>query len=230
MSEAQLMNDDAARSPTGEILDQATATTPTPTPTPTETQSTESGQPPKDPTTEAPKPDAKTTAPDTYTDFTLPEGASLSKEALDAAIPIFKDLGLSQEAAQKLVDFHAQQMIAAAKAPETTYAATRDEWRKAANADPDMRGKLGPGGEISTAIGRALDSLGDAKLATDFRDAMNLTGAGDNPAFIKTFWKMAQRFAEGSHVSGASPSPEGQRDPSKPSRPSPAQALYPRNP
>lgn len=232
MSDAPLMNDEAARSPTGEILDQATPPTPTPqTPpsgepkTPTETPPAADG--PKD----GDKPAPATGAPEAYTDFQLPEGLSLSKETLEAATPIFKELGLSQEAAQKLVSFHADQVKAlTAASQEASYSAMRTDWQAKTLADNDIKsysleGKTGIDA-VKIDIGRALGTL-DPALAGEFKAAMDLTGAGDHPAFVKALWKLSQNIAEGRPVTGANPSPEGQRKPGDAAKPSPAKALYP---
>ena len=40
-------------------------------------------------------------APETYADFTLPEGVELDTALLTDAAPLFKELGLTQEQAQK---------------------------------------------------------------------------------------------------------------------------------
>lgn len=239
MSEAPLANDDQARSPTGEILDVRPAATPTPdptpaptpTPTPTPTAVTTDPAPIPAPT---PKPgETPPAAPEAYTDFKAPEGHTLDKATIDKVIPIFKELGLNQDAAQKLVDLYAVQQIEAAKAPGATYEALRTDWRSKVNADPEIKayateGKTGLDA-IKVDIGRALGTL-DPTLATEFKAAMDLTGAGDHPAFVKAFWKLSQGITEGKHVAGRGPSPQGQRDPSKAEKPTAAQAMYPTNP
>lgn len=245
MSEAPLMNNEAARSPTGEILDQATpptaaeiaaaaraATDPAPIPTEspkplaTSSTTTPSTPPAPEPKTEA-KPSAG--APEAYAAFTAPEGYTLDQKSLDAFTPIAKELGLSQEAAQRLVGFHAQAMIDAAKAPQSTYESLRNTWRTEVSADNDIKaytldGKSGLDA-VKIDIGRALGTL-DPKLAGDFRAAMDLTGAGDHPAFIKAIWKLSQSIAEGKPVAGAGPSPHSQAAPGA-GKPSPAKSLYP---
>ncbi len=110
----------------------------------------------------------------------------------------------------------------------------RNDWQTKAKADPDMAkfavdGKTGLDA-VKIDMGRALTALGDPTLAADFKEAMNLTGAGDHPAFIKTFWKMAQFITEGKHVAGAQPSIHGQKTPGQGERPSPAASLYPNLP
>lgn len=255
MSETPLANDDQARSPTGEILDvrpvvveppKADGTTTPTTTTETKTEPTPSTETKVEPKVEAPKPgetlltdkketkeETKPAAPEAYADFKAPEGHTLDKATIDKATPIFKELGLSQDAAQKLVDLYAAQQIEAAKAPGATYEALRTDWRSKVNADPEIKayateGKTGLDA-IKVDIGRALGTL-DPTLATEFKAAMDLTGAGDHPAFVKAFWKLSQGITEGKHVAGRGPSPQGQRDPSKAEKPTAAQAMYPTNP
>lgn len=231
-----LPNDQAARSPTGEILEPSQIAAPPPAPkapdgTPAPTSTPPTGQePPKAP--DAQKPPAPAAgAPEAYTDFTAPEGYTLDKAAIDAATPIFKELGLSQDQAQKLVAFHASQMIEAAKAPQATYEATRTEWQTAVKSDPELTAAVSGGKTgleaVKLDISRALNGLGDAKLASEFKAAMDLTGAGDHPAFVKTLWKLASFVTEGTNVPGGGPSPHGQRAPGSAERPSAAAALYP---
>lgn len=222
-------NDSAARSPTGEILEPAqiaaqTQTTPkpeaTPAPAPTSTPEPKS----------APEPGK---APDAYT-FTAPEGYVLDPKLVDEVTPVFKELGLTQDAAQKLFDIHTKTLIEAAKAPQSTYETMRTEWVAAAKADPDMA-KATNGDKtgldaVKLDMGRALSALGDPALAADFRKAMDLTGVGDNPAFIKTFWKLSQFITEGKHVAGGGPSVHGQSPYGQGGRPSPAASLYPNLP
>ena len=232
-----LPNDAAARSPTGEILEPSQIAKPT-TPTPEAPKLNADGTPaptstPQDPkAADTPKPEAKPT--DGYTAFTAPEGYTLDPKAIEAVTPIFKELGLNQEQAQKLVEVHAKQMIDAAKAPQSTYETMRNDWVAKAKSDPDMAKAVNgdkTGLEaVKLDMGRALNALNDPTLAAEFKAAMDLTGAGDNPAFIKTFWKLSQFITEGKHVSGTGPSPHGQQAPGTTTRPSAAAALYPNLP
>lgn len=235
-----LPNDAAARSPTGEILEPAQIAAQTPPTTPQAPPTNPDGTPAQTSTPnpqEPPKPEAKPEAgkaPDTYAAFTAPEGYTLDPKAIEAATPIFKELGLTQDQAQKLVQFHSEQMIAAAKAPESDMVAMRNDWQAKAKADPDMA-KAVNGDKVGLEavkldMGRALNAIGDPALAQEFKAAMDLTGAGDHPAFIKTFWKMAQFITEGKHVAPNQPSPHGQRPPGTTERPSAAASLYPNLP
>ena len=239
MSEAPLMNDEAARSTTGEILDQATVTetkpatsttTETPATTPS-TTTTETKPAETKPAEGDKKPDAPA-VPEKY-EFKAPENYTLDPKLLETVTPLFKELGLTNEQAQKLVDIQIAREIAAARAPQDTYEATRTKWQAETTSHPDIKnlvdkdsGKTGIDA-VKIVMGRALNAIGDPALATEFKAAMDLTGAGDNPAFVRTFLKLADFVTEGKHVAGKDPSIAGQREPGKTALPTAAQALYP---
>lgn len=223
-----LPNDPAARSPTGEILEPSqikpstTETTPKlnadGTPASTSTPPDQTAKP------------ADGKAPDAY-DFKAPEGYTVDSKLVDEVTPIFKEMGLNQDQAQKLFDVHTKALIDAAKAPTTAYETMRTDWQAKVKADPDLA-KATNGDKtgldaVKLDIGRALNAIGDAALVTEFKSAMDLTGAGDHPAFVKALWKLSQHITEGKHVAGGNPSPHGQRAPGTTDKPSPAAALYP---
>lgn len=144
---------------------------------------------------------------------------------MDQAIPLFKEAGLSQEVAQKLVSLQIDREIAASKGPETAYNSMREDWRAKVLADPDLStgGKLKT--DVTPTISKAIDSL-PKELGDEFRTIMNTTGVGDNPAFVKAMYNFGKAFSEGTHVTGRGPSPGGQAAPdAKP--PSVASAMYP---
>jgi hypothetical protein len=140
------------------------------------------------------------------------------------ASTLFKELKLDNAAAQRLVDFQAKLQKDAAEAPYAAYDAMREGWQAQVKADPDLGPKLP---QVKETIGRALDTLGDQTLVASFREAMNLTGAGDHPAFIKAFYRLASAVVEGTPVRGANPSPHGQTQSGQVQRPSVAAAMYP---
>jgi len=213
-TEAPLPNSPEARTPTGELKDASQTTTTTPTdPTPPE---------PAKPTPEAP-----TGAPEAYTNFTLPEGVKLEGETLKSAQELFKALNLPQDGAQRLVDFHLGQIRAATEASSKAYDDMRAGWQTAAKADPEIGPKMT---QIKENVGRLYDAIADPKLVGEFKQIMDLTGAGDNPAFIKVLNKLSSFVTEGRHVTGAQPSKFGQQAPGTNERPSTAHALYPNNP
>lgn len=178
---------------------------------------------PNDPaTTEPAKPEG---APETYAAFKAPEGRELSKSFLDKATPIFRELNLSQAAAQKLVDTYNELTKDSEDLAVKAVGQMREGWRQDFMKS-DLGGKLDA---VKADIGRMKDVVfaDDRSGREAFEKALDLTGAGDHPALISGFYKMAQAFTEGKHVSGNGASPEGQKAPGQTSRPSLAQAMYP---
>lgn len=168
-------------------------------------------------------------APETYADFKAPDGYSLDEAVVAKASPIFKELNLTQDQAQKLVDFYADLSRESAEEPFKQYETVRNGWRDEVIKDPALgNGKDGLKPEVQARIVKAIDGLGP-ELATPFREAMTLTGAGDNPAFIRAFAALTERLGEGTIVTGKGPSPAGQSA-NGAARPTAAQALYPNLP
>lgn len=183
-----------ARTPTGEIKDQQSP----PSTTSSETKSAE----PTKPSTEPAKPGA----PEKYEPFKAPEGFEIDAPTAEKASAVFKELGLNQDQAQKLVDFYAQTSKDANEAPYKLYEEMRNNWRSEVLKDPALGDGTNLRAEVKATIGRAIDSL-PTDVARDFRAAMDLTGAGDNPAFIRAFYNLAQRLGEGTSVKAGSPAP-----------------------
>jgi hypothetical protein len=169
---------------------------------------------------EPPKP----VVPEKYADFKLPDGYELDKGVMDEFAPVFKKAGISQEVAQELVDLYSKHAIASQEESMKLWKETRESWINEVKADPEIGGKLD---QVKTTISKAIDGLGDPKLATAFREAMDYTSAGNNPAFIKAFYKMASKLTEGSHVSGRGPV---EIKANNLQRPSLAEAMYPGGP
>jgi len=164
-------------------------------------------------------------APEKYEPFTIPEGAMMDEATLKAASDLFKEANMSQAVAQKFVDFYTTKATEMAQASYNAYREVRDGWRKEIMADPN----IGPrAAEVKTTIGRAIDAVVGVEGGNKFRAAMDLTGAGDNPDFVRTFYAMAQRLTEGKFVQGNGPSEKGQGTTARPE--SIAKAMYPNNP
>lgn len=103
----------------------------------------------------------KVGAPESYAEFKAPEGVTLDKAALDKALPVFKELNLSQEQAQKLVDLQAASVAESTKA----FAEQAEKWKAEVQAIPDHQ-----------------KVLGDAVLA------LNKLADPDTAALIKGSW------------------------------------------
>ena len=208
MTETPLANEPAARTETGEIIDRSKPTEP-------------AGDKPAPAATDKP-----VGAPEAYADFSIPEGHTLDAATIESATPIFRELGLSQDQAQKLVDFYSARVADMAKETEGYMEQVRTEWRTQLSADKEIGGKLD---SVKVDIGRALDRL-PTEVRDNFKAAMDLTGAGDNPAIVKAMYSLAQLVNEGTPVRGDGPSPHGQTRTGVETRPSAASAMYPNLP
>lgn len=222
MSDQPLPNEDLARTETGELKDQTPPTTET-----TETPKQPDVATGDKPTLLSDKPDtALAGAPEKYEEFKVPDGFKLDEAVTTEVNGLFKEMNLSQAQAQKLVDFYTAKTLETAQAPYKAYLNMREGWVKEVQADPVIGKNLEA---VKTTVSRALDSLGDPKLTTEFKEAMNITGAGDHPAFIRAFYAMAQRLVEGTHVSGTGPTADSQKKPGTGPL-SAASAMYPNLP
>ena len=203
------MNTPEARTPDGTIIDQAKPLIPEAKPDAPEAKPAEA------------KPDAA--VPETYADFSLPEGATVDKSIIDSATPVFRELGLSQDQAQKLVDWYTKNGENIVKANNDAYESMREGWRNDLKADKDIGGKLDV---VAAEIGKMKQQLPPA-VRDAFNEAVNFTGAGDHPAVVRALYEFSKLVNEGSHVSGSGPSPHGQAKAGETKRPTLAAAMYP---
>lgn len=139
----------------------------------------------------------KPAAPDKY-EFAAPEGQELDANALAVFEPIAKELGLTQEQAQKLVDIYPQIQQQQAEAWSKQVA----EWGEQVKADKEIGGD-----KFNASVGlaqRALDQFGNPEL----REYLNASGLGNHPALVRFCAKVGKSMAEDSMVM---PSNGGQR-------------------
>jgi hypothetical protein len=139
----------------------------------------------------------------TYTEFKMPEGVTLDAEAIKPAVDLFKEAGLSQDQAQKFIDLAVSREQAIGKSGLKAFTDLQTKWRSDVQADPEIGG-----GKLTAsmaAAARAIDRLGGQPL----KDALNLTGAGNNPAVVKAFVLFGRAFSEDRFVPGkdAAPAP-----------------------
>jgi len=188
----------------------------------TQTPEAPKEEPKEEPKPEDKKPDAEGGAPDKYADFKVPEGFKFDEKALSEATAAFKELNLTQEAAQKLVDTYAKNTQQAIEAPYKQWADLQKEWLG------DIHDRFGSKAEtVRTDISKAIDSALPPSLARAFRGALDLTGAGTNPDVVEALSIMFKPFVEGPSIRPGGQSPEANKPPGAPAAPSIAEAMYP---
>lgn len=145
---------------------------------------------PADPNAPAPAvaPVTPATAPESY-DFSkveLPQGVTLNADLVAAMSPVLKELGLSQDAANKLVKTHAEALAKAEVAGETQREADFKVWMKdnvAKNlATLDKLWGAEKDAKLAIAMG-ALAKHGTPALKAKLDD----TGLGTDPDFVQFF-------------------------------------------
>lgn len=141
-----------------------------------------------------PEADAAPTVPEKY-EFTPVDGVEIDQAAVEMATPVLKELGLSNEAANKLVPVlqgvianRDQQMV-------DGIAAERAKWLATAKADPEIGGKAW--GDSLTLAATALDRLGFVK-DSPFRQLLDQSGLGNHPEMIRAFVKVGKAIGEDS--------------------------------
>lgn len=145
-------------------------------------------------------------APEKY-DFKVPEGQKLDEKMIERVTPIFKKHGLTNEAAQELINAHNDAIKSITDGLAEQHKTTREAWAKEIANDPALgNGKDNFKPEVGAIIGRA---MADMPNADKFKAAMDLTGAGDNPDFVRGFLHLAKLATEGRPVKPGGPAADG---------------------
>ena len=140
----------------------------------------------KDKAKDPDKKDEKPVVPEKY-EFKAPEGVEqLDAQALAVFEPIAKELGLSQEQAQKLVDIYPQiqQQQAEAWSKQVT------DWGDQVKADKEIGGD-----KLTASVGqaqKALDQFGTPAL----REYLESSGLGNHPELVRAFAKVGKMMSE----------------------------------
>jgi hypothetical protein len=125
-------------------------------------------------------------APEEYAEFTLPEGIELDTEITDQFKGVAKELNLTQEQAQRVVELGAQMRQRDAEA----IIATRQEWLDQSKSDTEFGGD-----KLDASLGvakRAISAFGNDA----FVQLLNQTGLGNHPEFIRFAMKAGKAVAE----------------------------------
>ena len=140
------------------------------------------------------KPDG---APEKY-EFTAGEGFELDTEALKDFEPVARDLNLTNEQAQKLVDAYPKILAGVQQRQAEAWQAQTEEWAATVKADKEIGGD-----KLTANLGvaqRALDTFGTPEL----KEYLNGTGLGNHPELVKAFIKVGKAMSEDGMVTGKS--------------------------
>ncbi len=134
-------------------------------------------------------------APDRY-DLSL-EGFSIDPSLVRNADPVLRDLGLSNDAANKLMpvarDIMARTQETLMRQIEDAAAVQKKSWYDAFVADPEIGGARRSETEHFAAKG--LDALG-YRDGHPFREALNASGFGNHPDMLRAFRRLGELVGE----------------------------------
>ena len=140
-------------------------------------------------------------APEKY-EFQAAEGVELDTEALKEFEPVAREMNLTNEQAQKLVDVYPKILAGVQQRQAEAWQQTTEQWAADVKADKEIGGdKLTS--NLSVAQ-RALDQFGTPEL----KEYLNTTGLGNHPDLVKTFVKIGKAMSEDGMVTGGN---DGQR-------------------
>lgn len=148
--------------------------------------------------------DGKSGAPEQY-EFKAVDGAEISTEALADFSEVAKELNLSQDAAQKVLDKMAP---ALARRQAEAIEGVKTQWADTARTDKEFGGdKLA---ENLAVAKKALDTFGTPELRT----LLNESGLGNHPEVIRVLYRAGKAISEDGLVQGTRAS-AAQGDPAK---------------
>lgn len=170
------------------------------TPVADTTQQTQTAETPAAPAAEATVEEAAKPAdeaaapvvPETYT-FTAPEGTAYDPAVLDAFSGAAKEAGLTQDAAQKLIDKMAP-AIAARQVDQVQ--AIQKEWQDTSSSDAEFGGA-----NLAANLGVARKAL-DNFATPELRTLLEQTGLGNHPEVIRLLYRAGKAISEDKFVGG----------------------------
>jgi hypothetical protein len=137
-------------------------------------------------------------APESYAEFTLPEGMKLDKMALKQAIPIFKQMNLTQDQAQQLVTLKAEGV----RKMEEAFQADKNQRLEAIRKDKEIGGDNFK--HTEQVVARALDSFLNADEQAELVAYIDRFGA--SPVLAKLMYRVGKGMAEDSRMESGSKS------------------------
>ncbi|HCC6168429.1 TPA: peptidase [Citrobacter amalonaticus] len=140
-------------------------------------------------------------APEKY-EFQAAEGVELDTEALKEFEPVAREMNLTNEQAQKLVDVYPKILAGVQQRQVEAWQQTTEQWAADVKADKEIGGDKLPSN--LSAAQRALDQFGTPELKTYLND----TGLGNHPDLVKAFVKIGKAMSEDGMVTGSN---DGQR-------------------
>lgn len=136
--------------------------------------------------------------PEAY-DLKMPDGVELDAKLMESVTPLFKELKVTNEAAQKIADVFAAHKQAEAQASIQAFQDTLADWNKQITSDPEFGGKNYEA--TKKAAQAVIARYGDEQLRQD----LNQYGVGNLPSLIRAFARAGRAMAEDTMKGGGTP-------------------------
>lgn len=145
-------------------------------------------------------------APESY-EFKAPEGITLDAAVIGEFSTVAKELGLTQDAAQSIVEKLAPKIAERTAAQQAeAFANYRAELATQAKADKEFGGDKF---DANLAVAKkALNAFGTPEL----HKLLNDSGLGDHPEIIRAFYRAGKSISEDSFVPGGTQPTKGEQD------------------
>ena len=133
----------------------------------------------------------------------MPEGVEADATLTEAANVVFKDLNLTQEQAQKLVDFNAQNQLKQVEQSTKDFDTMKATWESEGRADPKMGGDKWDATVVDAR--KAVNAFGN----DGFKQILNDTGTGNHPEVIRMLANIGKHLNEDGVIAGQVSAPKG---------------------
>lgn len=137
----------------------------------------------------------KPAVPETY-EFKAPEGSELDAKLIESFTPLAKELGLSNEQAQKVVDLVPQLQQRIAEQQAEAWGKQVQDWAEAVKADKEIGGDNFQGSLV--AVQKVMQQFGTPEL----KQMLEQTGMGNNPELVKLIVKVGKAMSEDQFIAG----------------------------
>lgn len=150
-----------------------------------------------------------------YANFKVPDAFKLEGQDLTDFKSFAKEQDLTQEQAQKVLDFAGPKIKAMIEQPYKAWNELQTKWQEEVKVDREIGGtkyeqSVKEAGNVFMPSESNPFVKSDAE-ANALREALNATGAGNNPAIVRLFVKMGRLLAEPGHFTGK-PAPQSRQD------------------
>lgn len=154
--------------------------------------------------TEADGKPADAGAPEDYGDFSFPEGVEIDADVMTEFKGLAKELGITQEAAQKLIDLQASMEEKRAETLQQMVADQSQQWANQVKNDPEIGGE-NYDQSVALAV-KTIETFGSPELRT----LLNDSGLGNHPELVKFCHRIGKAISEDKLVMGGTQNSSGE--------------------